>query len=320
MSQPSIESLQHSHLFLGARHRQNERRTWFVVALTAAMMVAEIAAGMAYGSMALIADGLHMSTHATALAIAALAYFFARRYAHDPRFTFGTGKLGELAGFASAIILAVVGMLIGIESLLRIWSPVPISFDQAIFVAVIGLGVNLLSAWMLGHGGHGHGHHGDHGSHHGNGHHHGHTDHNLRSAYVHVLADALTSVLAIVGLVIARFNGWLWIDPLMGIVGAIIIGIWSWGLIKSSAAVLLDTVPDAHLARHVREALEVEGDRVTDLHMWRVGPGHSAVIAAIVSDHPQPVAAYKARLRGMEPISHLTIEVQERTEVRPLAA
>lgn len=204
--------MRHEHVFLGRQHARNERRTWLVVALTAAMMRVEIAAGVAFGSMALIADGLHMSTHTAALAIAALAYLFARRYARDPRFSFGTGKLGELAGFASAIILAVIAALIGVECVARIWSPVPISFDQAIVVAVVGLAVNLASAWLLRD--HHHAHHGhDHGGH---GHHHdharGHTDHNLRSAYMHVLADALTSVLAIAGLLIARFYGWLWID------------------------------------------------------------------------------------------------------------
>jgi cation diffusion facilitator family transporter len=346
----SIEKWRHDHVFLGAGHARNERRTWAVVVLTACMMVVEIVAGLAFGSMALIADGLHMSTHAGALAIAGLAYWFARRKAHDPRFAFGTGKLGELAGFASANILAVVALLIGVESVLRIMSPVAISFDQAIAVAVLGLGVNLVSAWML-HGGDGAGHGHDHGHDHGHGHrhaahehtrhgdhghaHHGHShdhhrhrhagaahsqDHNMRSAYAHVLADALTSVLAIVGLLVARFNGWLWIDPLMGIVGAVIIATWSWRLIRESGAVLLDVVPDPDLAERVRERLEVGGDRVSDLHLWRVGPGHCALIAAIVSDHPEPAEAYKARLAPLRELSHSTIEVHRCPGPEPLAA
>lgn len=336
MHRNSIEEWRHDHVFLGAGHARNERRTWAVVVLTACMMIVEIVAGLAFGSMALIADGLHMSTHAGALAIAGLAYWFARRKAHDPRFAFGTGKVGALAGFASANILAVVALLIGVESLLRIVSPVAISFDQAIAVAVIGLGVNLVSAWMLhggdgaGHG-HGHGHdhrHGHrHAAHHGHDHQghvrHGaarHQDHNMRSAYAHVLADALTSVLAIVGLLVARFNGWLWIDPLMGIVGALIIATWSWRLIRESGAVLLDVVPDPDLAERVRERLEVGGDRVSDLHLWRVGPGHCALIAAIVSDHPEPADAYKARLAPLRELSHSTIEVHRCARPEPLAA
>jgi cation diffusion facilitator family transporter len=305
--------MQHDHVFLGRQHARNERRTWLVVALTSAMMVAEIVAGVAFGSMALIADGLHMSTHAAALAIAALAYLFARRHVHDPRFTFGTGKLGELAGFASAVILGIIALLIGVECLMRIWTPVPISFDQAIAVAAIGLAVNLASAWLLQHD-----HDPDHARGNGHEHHHHHADHNLRSAYVHVLADALTSVLAIVGLLIARFQGWLWIDPAIGIVGAVIIAAWAWRLIRASGAVLLDTVSDSNLSVLIRERLEVGGDRVSDLHLWRVGPGHSALIAAIVSDHPLPADAYKRRLDGIAGLSHVTVEVHERR--RPVAA
>jgi cation diffusion facilitator family transporter len=304
--------MRHEHVFLGREHARNERRTWLVVALTAVMMVVEIAAGAAFGSMALIADGLHMSTHTAALAIAALAYLFARRHARDPRFSFGTGKLGELAGFASAVILAVIALLIGVECVARIWNPVPISFDQAILVAVIGLVVNLASAWLLG--GHGHDHH-EHDHHH-DGHGHRDTDHNLRSAYMHVLADALTSVLAILGLLVARFYGWLWIDPLMGIVGAVIIVIWSWGLVRGAGAVLLDMVPDPQLAASIRHRLERDGEEVSDLHLWRVGPGHAALIASIVADHPGPTAAYKERLEGLDGLSHVTVEVQSRAEAR----
>jgi cation diffusion facilitator family transporter len=326
MHTQSLKPWQHEHAFLGARHAANERRTWLVVALTATMMVAEIVGGSLFGSMALIADGLHMSTHAAALAIAALAYFFARRYAQDHRFSFGTGKLGELAGFASAVILALIALLIGFESLLRIWSPVAISFDQAIAVAVIGLAVNLLSAWLLRDADHGHGHERHHHHHHhhehahDHAHAHGHEDHNLRAAYVHVLADALTSVLAIVGLLAARFNGWIWIDPAVGIVGAVVIAGWSWRLIRSSGAVLLDTVPDPRLADSIRGRLETEGDRVSDLHLWRVGPGHSAVIVSVVSDRPRAPEFYRRRLGAIEGLSHVTVEVNRCPGDAPLPA
>ena len=311
----SIKDWRHDHVFLGVDHSRNERRTWFVVGLTASMMVVEIAGGTIFGSMALVADGWHMSTHAAALAIAALAYRFARKHAHDERFTFGTGKLGELAAFASAMILALVALLIGFESALRLWQPVAISFDQALVLAVIGLAVNLASAWLLrdGHGGH-HGHAGSHGHDHDHhavhlhdhGHHH---DHNLRGAYLHVLADALTSVLAIAALLAGRVYGWVWMDPLMGIVGALVIAHWSLGLLRSSGAVLLDTVPDEPLAGEVRTRLEVGGDKVADLHLWRLGPGHMGLIASIVSDAPQDPGIYKSRLSGLSALSHVTIEV-----------
>ena len=319
----SIETWQHEHVFLGDKHERNERRTWFVVALTAVMMVGEIIGGTIYGSMALIADGWHMSTHAGALAIAALAYRFARSHARDPRFSFGTGKLGELAGYSSAIILALVALLIGYESVLRILNPIPISFDQATLIAVLGLAVNLLSAWLLRDN---HEHHHTHHHHDGDDdvehdHHQDHaSDHNLRAAYLHVLADAMTSVLAIAGLLAGRFYGWVWMDPLMGIVGAGVIAVWSWGLIRSSGAVLLDTVPNPNFMDQIRDRLEIDGDRITDLHLWRVGPGHSAVIAAVVSDRPQPSAVYKARLNGLVGISHVTVEVHACPDHAPVQA
>ena len=268
----SLETWQHEHVFLGDKHEQNERRAWFVVVLTTAMMIVEIAGGHLFGSMALVADGWHMSTHAAALTIAALAYLFARRHAHDPRFSFGTGKLGELAGFSSAIILGMIALYIGYESVSRLITPVPIRFGEAIPIAVLGLGVNLLSAWLLQddhehH--HDHVHQGeddDHGPH-DHGHRH---DHNYRAAYVHVLADALTSVLAIFGLSAGLFYGWGWMDPMMGIIGMCVIGAWSWSLIRSSGAVLLDTVPNPKLAEQIRQRLEVGDERVADLHLWRL--------------------------------------------------
>jgi cation diffusion facilitator family transporter len=306
MHSHSIDPWRHQHAFLGAAHDRHERRTWFVVLLTAAMMIAEIVGGTVFGSMALVADGWHMSTHAAALAIAAFAYRYARTHVHDPRFSFGTGKMGELAGFASAIVLALVALFIGYESIARILAPVPISFNQAIAIAVVGLGVNLFSAWLLredhhdhDHQDHDHDHQDDPGRH----------DHNLRAAYVHVLADAMTSVLAIVALLTARFYGWLWIDPVVGMVGAGVIAIWSLGLIRSAGAVLLDMVPNPKLSSLVRERLEVQGDKVSDLHLWRVGPGHTALIATVVADRPQAVAAYKARLEGLPGLSHVTVEI-----------
>jgi cation diffusion facilitator family transporter len=304
----SLDCWRHSHQFLGRHHDRNERRTWLVVALTAVMMVAEVIGGTIYGSMALVADGWHMSTHAGALTIAALSYRFARRHASDPRFAFGTGKVGELAGYTSAILLALIALLIGYESITRLLSPVPIRFDQAITIAVLGLGINLVSAWLL-RDDHGHDH--DHGANHGHHHHnHHHRDHNLHSAYLHVLADALTSVLAIIALLAGRFYGWVWMDPLMGIVGACVIAAWSWGLVRSSGAVLLDIVPDARLMDDLRQRLEVGDDRIADLHLWRVGPGHTAAIISVISHQPQSPAVYKARLEGIPGLSHVTVEVQ----------
>jgi cation diffusion facilitator family transporter len=299
---------QHEHRFLGERHEHHERRTWFVVALAAVMMVVEIAAGTVFGSMALVADGWHMSTHVTALAITALAYGFARKHAHDARFSFGTGKLGELAGFSSAIILALVALFIGYESVVRLFAPVAIRFEEATLVAVIGLAVNLVSAWLLfdtTH--HSHGAH-DEEHDHLDEHHHAH-DTNIRSAYLHVLADALTSVFAIVALLSGRFFGWVWLDPVMGVVGALVIASWSVGLIRSAGAVLLDTVPSQKLSRTIRHRLEAGGDRVADLHLWRLGPGHTGVIAVIISDRPRPPDEYKELLADIAGLSHITLEV-----------
>lgn len=299
----TIANWSHDHAFLGARHAENERRTWLVVALTAAMMVVEIVGGTIYGSMALVADGWHMSTHAGALAIAAFAYRYARGHARDPRFSFGTGKVGELAGYSSALILAVISLLIGHQSVSRLFSPVTISFDEATVIAAIGLGVNLASAWLLNEQ---HEHEHEHEHHHDHHHHH---DHNLRAAYLHVLADAMTSVLAIGALLTGRFFGWTWMDPVMGIVGALVIAHWSLRLLRNAGAVLLDTVVDPQLAARIRTKLEVDGDRISDLHLWRVGPGHAALIAAIVSDQPRSPESYKARLADLDGLSHITIEV-----------
>ncbi|MCR5857403.1 CDF family Co(II)/Ni(II) efflux transporter DmeF [Mesorhizobium sp. J428] len=321
MHSQSIENWRHPHVFLGADHARNEWRTWIVVALTTIMMVGEIVAGMAFGSMALLADGFHMATHAGALSIAGFAYWYARRHAHDERFSFGTGKLGELAGYSSAVILAIVALMIGVESVLRLTAPVPIRFTEAIFVAVIGLIVNLASAWFLhAGGGEDRNHHHDHEhAQDDDHHHHGHDDHNLRSAYFHVLTDALTSVLAIVALLAGRFYGWLFMDPLMGIVGSVVIARWSWGLLKGAGAVLLDMKPDKATANDIRTTLEQNGDRVADLHLWRVGPGHMAAIVSIISDRPQEPAHYKARLARFSKLSHVTVEVHPCRHIKKAA-
>jgi cation diffusion facilitator family transporter len=308
-------SFTHDHFFLGADHLRNERKVWLVIALTASMMLIEIVAGTVYGSMALVADGWHMSTHAGAMLITALAYRFARRQAGNSRFTFGTGKIGDLAGFASAIILALIALLIVWESLVRLTQPIHIDFNQAIAVAAVGLVVNLVCAWLLkddhSHHGHPHGHH-----HHGHAHDDHHVsgearDNNLRAAYVHVLADALTSVLAIAALLAGRSYGWLWADPAMGAVGALVIARWSWGLIRDSGSVLLDAVDEGEgIQREIRDAIEPAGGQVTDLHVWQVGPGHFAAIVSLVALAPQEPAHYKALLSHIHELSHVTVEVQ----------
>lgn len=327
MHSQSMEHWQHSHVFLGEQHERNERKTWLVIGLTATMMIAEITGGTIFGSMALVADGWHMSTHAGALAISALAYLYARRHKHDPRFAFGTGKLGDLAGFTSAIVLAMIALLISYEAVGRILAPVPIAFGEAIAVASVGLSVNLLSAWLLrddDHHQHHHHHHNDHAraDAHRHDHHHGrrHRDNNLRSAYIHVIADAATSVLAIVGLLAGWVYGWVWMDPVMGIAGAIVIVNWAFTLIRDAGGVLLDVTPDDHLAGEIRDRLERNGDRVADLHVWQVGPGHYGAIVSLVAHDPRPPAFYKSRLAGLPSLSHVTVEVQPCEAPAPAAA
>ncbi len=293
----------HEHIFLGTAHDMHEKRTRYVVVLTAAMMVVEIAAGWITGSMALLADGFHMATHAGALGIAAWAYGFARRHARDPRFTFGTGKVGDLAGFASALVLAIIAAGIAAESVQRFWAPSSIAYGEATLIAVLGLAVNLASAWLLGHGhdedGHGHAHSHSHG--------HGH-DNNLRSAYFHVLADALTSVLAIGALLAGRFLGWIWMDALMGVVGAVVIGRWSWALMRSTGAVLVDAAANPQLELEIRQAVEDGDARITDLHVWQVGPGKFAAIVSLEAAAPLPPASYAKRIRVHEELVHVTVE------------
>ncbi|ASW03173.1 CDF family Co(II)/Ni(II) efflux transporter DmeF [Paraburkholderia aromaticivorans] len=409
----------HDHIFLGSAHEQNERRTWAVIVLCSAMMVAEIVGGSVFGSLALVADGLHMSTHAGAMLIAALAYTYARNHATDSRFVFGTGKLGDLAGFTSAIVLAMIALLIGYEAVSRFLSPVPIHFGEAIPIAVVGLLVNLASVWLLSgdHHGHGHAHSHGHGREHGHDDHaheddvqtvltasglfdvsifedgvppvfrvapatvgsrleaaggaittvradgsrqvfalvdrggylesedhipephaframvrmaggeyevefkeHEHhddvdhaavRDHNIRSTYIHVIADAAVSVLAIVGLLLARAFGWLWMDPLAGVIGALVIANWSYGLMRDTGAILLDVNPDRRMADNVRQVIEDAGDKVIDLHVWRLGPGHmSAVVSVATHESHRDSRFYHAVLKRFKGLSHVTVEVQ----------
>ena len=300
----------HPHDFLGAAHDDNARRTRWVVALTAAMMVGEIVAGYFTGSMALLADGFHMATHAGALGVAAAAYVYAKRHVANPRYTFGTGKVGDLAGFASALILFMIALGIAIVSSIRLANPVPVAFGDATMVAVLGLAVNIVSAVLLsGSPGHDHGH--DHDHH--RGHSHGH-DNNMRAAYIHVLADALTSVLAIIALLAGRYLGWVWLDPLMGIVGAAVIARWSWTLVRDTSAVLLDTA-NPQLIEEVRECIEGPGDaRVADLHVWRVGPqAHAAIVCVVGALSTQAV---RDRLKPVHELGHLTVELRQTTAAR----
>ncbi len=298
----------HDHVYLGANHDRNTRRTLWVVALTAVMMVAEIAAGYLTGSMALLADGFHMATHTGALAIAAFAYLFARRHAHDTRFSFGTGKVGDLAGFASALVLAVIAIGIGGESIWRLANPSPVEFGDAIVIAVIGLIVNIVSALLLmeSHD-HDHHHHDAHHDAHDHGHHHHGHDNNLRSAYIHVVADALTSVLAIAALVAGLYLGWTWLDPLMGVVGAVVIARWSSSLLRSSASMLLD-VTDEQVAARIERAFDGLEAQIDDLHVWRIGPAARAAIISVSTPAATSEAQLRARLSTITELQHLTLE------------
>jgi cation diffusion facilitator family transporter len=399
----------HSHVFLGEEHVESERKTWAVIGLCGAMMIAEIVGGLVFGSIALVADGLHMSTHAGALLLAALAYTYARKHADDRSFTFGTGKLGDLAGFTSAIVLAMIALLIGYESVSRIFAPVAIRFAEAIPIAGLGLAVNIASAWLLSGGAHHHAYahgHADDRHDHDEAHRiatdfgvvvlevfedgvpprfrlHGETgsvptaraasvetvrpdgarqlfamkdqggylesveeipephaftahlrigqqdysvvfeeqeqahgaagrDNNMRAAVIHVIADAAVSLCVIVGLLLARAFGWLWMDPLAGIVGAGVIASWSYGLIRDTGAILLDMNPDPRMANNLRQAVESEGDQLADLHLWRLGPGHLGGIISVITTQARGADYYRARLARFRSLSHLTIEVQSR--------
>jgi cation diffusion facilitator family transporter len=321
----------HDHVFLGSGHERNERRTWMVIALCALMMVAEIVGGLLFGSIALVADGLHMSTHASALLLAALAYNYARRHRNDARFSFGTGKLGDLAGFSSAIILAMIALLIAYESCTRFIWPVAIDFNEAIAIAVAGLVVNVASVLLLGGGhahDHGHGHKHDHSHDHAHEHAHehphdhdhtqdhaqgkAHRDNNMRAAVIHVLGDAAVSVLVIAGLLLGRLFGWVWMDPVVGLIGAVVIAAWAYTLIRDTGAILLDMNPDRGMAERMRALIETDGDRLTDLHLWRLGPGHLGAIVSVATQRPRTADYYQSLLRRFHSLSHVTVQVENR--------
>ncbi len=300
----NLDKWRHEHNFFVARE-QNEKNTFRVMSLTAVTMVVEIIAGITFGSMALLADGWHMGTHVAAFLITLFAYRYSRKNANNPDFSFGTGKINVLGGFASAVALAVVALMMAVESVGRFFSPVEIHYGQSILVAVVGLVVNVVSAFLLN-GGHGHDH--QHGHSHGQEHHH--EDHNLKAAYFHVLADALTSVLAIIALLFGGLFGWWVLDPLMGIVGALVITRWAWGLLKESSVILLDAGVKSEVRDEIREIIEADADnRITDLHVWKIGPQHLAVLLTLVTHHPRSANEYKQLLAGLYQIKHISIEV-----------
>jgi cation diffusion facilitator family transporter len=316
----ALDQLSHRHDF-HLEGTAGERRTRRVVWLTAVMMVVEVIGGYLFGSMALLADGWHMGTHVAALSISLFAYRYARRHAANSRFSFGTGKVGALGGFASAVALVMVALLMAFESLGRLVRPEAIQFDHAILVACIGLVVNMASAWML-EGGHDHGHEHDHaGDHHRvegdrHGHHGHHGDHNLRAAYLHVLADAVTSVLAIVALLAGKYFGWVWLDALMGLVGAALITQWGMGLVGDTSQILLDESPGPETLARIRRLIEADADnRVADLHVWRVGTRDCAAIVSLVTHRPQPPGHYRELLAGEPDLTHVTIEVNPCADV-----
>jgi cation diffusion facilitator family transporter len=302
MHNHSIEHWHHDHTFSQDQRRPGESRTLIVIGITAIMMVVELVAGVIYGSMALLADGLHMASHTAALTITAFAYGYARRNARNSAYSFGTGKVNALGGFTGAVLLAIFAVIMGFESIMRMLNPVEIVFNQAIFVAVLGLVVNGVSVFILGGDGHSHHHHEEE-----QGHHH---DHNLKAAYLHVIADALTSILAIVALLTAKYFGLVWMDPLMGVVGAVLVARWSYGLLGTTSGVLLDRQASVSVREKIREAIESDKDtRVTDLHVWSIGPEIYSVQIAVVADKPMMPADYKSLLPQSLGLVHIAVEV-----------
>lgn len=302
----TLEQWKHPHRF-EQQEIGNERKVWAVVILTLLTMCIEIIAGMRFGSMALLADGWHMGTHAVALGITAMAYFLARKHAGDRRFTFGTGKIGVLGGFTSAVVLAVVALLMAIESVQRLLAPQPIRFNEAIGVAVIGLIVNIISALLLQKK---HGH--DHSQESDQPHTHGHRDHNLRGAYLHVLADALTSLLAITALLAGKMWRWIWLDPIIGMVGSVVIAMWACGLLRDTAKILLDRDVDPHTIEKIYHLIETDADnRISDIHVWKIGSHQLAAIVSLVTHFPQPAEHYRKLLEQIPDLTHITIEVNQ---------
>lgn len=309
MEEEILKRWRHQHSFGQDQKRPGEFRTLLVITITASMMIVEIAAGIAFGSMALLADGLHMGSHAVALSINAFAYVYARSHAHNERYSFGTGKVNTLGGYTGAILLAVFATMMAFESITRLIEPVEIAFNQAIFVAVVGLVVNGASVLILGMD---HGHH----DHHHHDHDHDH-DHNLKSAYLHVLADALTSFLAIFALLIGKYFGAIWMDPLMGIVGAILVARWSFGLLKTTSTIILDEQASADTCNSIQLAIESEeSSRIVDLHVWTIGPDIYSAVISIVSNNPQQPAYYKSRIAELIELQHVSVEVNAYDEQR----
>ncbi len=308
MHNDNPDTWQHSHTFGQDLKRPGELRTVIVIVITGAMMIVEIVAGILFGSMALLADGLHMASHAGALSINAFAYVYARRHARDARFSFGTGKVNTLGGFSGALLLALFSLLMVWESVHRLFSPVDIIFNHAIFVACLGFIVNGICVFILGGDGHrGHGRSPEHHSHHGHRH-----DHNLRSAYLHVLADALTSVLAIFALIAGKYLAFVWMDPLMGVVGAVLVARWSVGLLCVTSGVLLDQQGPDEIRKIITESIENDHDsKVVDLHVWSIGPNIYAVILAVVAHEPESPEGYRARIPKDLGLDHIAIEVRQ---------
>jgi len=307
MHSHNIQQWHHDHTFAQDRRTPGESRTLIVIGITAIMMVVELMAGVLFGSMALLADGLHMASHAAALSITAFAYVYARRNARNSQYSFGTGKVNALGGFTGAVLLAIFAVLMGFESILRLLNPVEIVFNQAIFVAVLGLVVNGACVFILGFENHGHEHHPHHDHEYG-GHHR--QDHNLKAAYLHVIADALTSVLAIFALLAAKYFGLIWMDPVMGVVGSVLVARWSYGLLGSTSSVLLDRQASESLQSKIRELMQADGDtRVTDLHVWSIGPEIYSAQIAVVAHNPLSPTKYKTLIPSSLGLVHVTVEV-----------
>ncbi|MEA3638885.1 MAG: CDF family Co(II)/Ni(II) efflux transporter DmeF [Lamprobacter sp.] len=320
-----LEAWQHQHDFSTSAEVKAKQRTGWVVYLTLVTMVVELTAGWLTGSMALLADGWHMGSHAAALGLTLFAYGLARRWANDPRFTFGTGKIPTLAGYSSALLLGLGAVWMLVESISRLLQPIEIRYADAMLVACLGLLVNLVSAWILTQGGGHHHHHHEHGHPHGQPHDHDsgaeHKDHNLRAAYFHVLADAMTSLLAIVALGAGMLLGWRFLDPVMGLVGAALIGSWAWGLARDSARSLLDAEDHSEIAARIRTEIEADPDiAIADLHLWRIGAASRACILSLVTHDPRSTDAYKERLRAIPGLDHLSVEVHQCRDERCLTA
>lgn len=294
-----MDAFRGDRIYLGADHARNERRTWIVAAICLATLAAQITGGLLFHSMALVANGLHMAAHVAALLVAAIAYAVARTYSADPRFAFGTGKLGYLAGFANAAVLGVTALLIALESVGRLLAPEAVEYDGALVLAGAALAINLVCVWLLKPPlAHAHDRDGD---------------LNLSAAHLHLAGDAVISALAIVGLAAGRYLGWGWTDPVAALVGAGLLAHFAWRLLSRTGAVLLDVNPSPELTAEIRGRLEGEGERVLDLHLWRLGPGHHAAIIVIATATPQAPQAYRARLAGLAGLSHVTVEVRDHT-------